>query len=67
MSSYERDNLKRIKWRYEGIGWYSYVGVRKIPVYRMYNPNSGWHHYTLSSYERDSLRQVGWHYEGIKG
>lgn len=35
------------------------------PVYRMYNPNSGEHFYTLSIVERDSLIAATWDYEGI--
>lgn len=35
------------------------------PVYRLYNPNSGEHFYTLSAYERDDLRKHGWNYESI--
>ena len=35
------------------------------PVFRMYNPNSGEHFYTLSSVERDALIQATWNYEGI--
>ena len=34
-------------------------------TYRLYNPNSGEHFYTLSSYERDHLSSVGWSYEGM--
>lgn len=36
-----------------------------VNVYRLYNPNSGAHRYTLSSAERDSLRSYGWHSEGV--
>ena len=35
------------------------------PAYRLYNPNSGEHFYTLSKQERNGLAGVGWHYEGI--
>ena len=35
------------------------------PVYRLYNPNAGDHHYTTSASERDALVSVGWNYEGI--
>ena len=34
-------------------------------MYRLYNPNSGLHHYTLSGGERDSLVELGWNNEGI--
>ena len=35
------------------------------PVYRLYNPYGGDHHYTLSPVERDALVAVGWNYEGV--
>jgi uncharacterized repeat protein (TIGR02543 family) len=34
------------------------------PVYRLYNPNSGLHHYTTSAQERDALVKLGWKSEG---
>lgn len=34
-------------------------------MYRLYNPNSGEHHYILSTKERDHLAKVGWEKEGI--
>jgi len=34
-------------------------------VYRVYNPNSGFHHYTLSEAERDGLVAAGWSDEGV--
>lgn len=34
-------------------------------VYRLYNPNSGFHHYTLSTVERDSLVAAGWRDEKV--
>lgn len=33
-------------------------------MYRLYNPNSGEHFYTLSTVERDNLISVGWNDEG---
>lgn len=36
-----------------------------VPVYRVYNKNSGLHHYTTSEYERDQLVSLGWNDEGI--
>ncbi|MDT2758892.1 C39 family peptidase [Enterococcus xiangfangensis] len=59
----ERDNLKRVGWRYEGIGWNAPTNGN--PVYRLYNPNVGDHHYTLNANERDNLKRAGWRYEGI--
>ncbi|MFC4652556.1 5'-nucleotidase C-terminal domain-containing protein [Lactococcus nasutitermitis] len=34
-------------------------------VYRLYNPSSGEHFYTMSSYERNSDVKLGWKNEGI--
>lgn len=36
-----------------------------IPMYRLFNPNSGEHFYTRNTGERDDLRKIGWNYEGI--
>lgn len=38
-----------------------------VPVYRLYNANSGEHFYTQNLYEARSLHdQAGWNYEGIQ-
>ena len=34
------------------------------PVFRLYNPNSGLHHYTTSNKEKDYLIAAGWRFEG---
>lgn len=39
--------------------------VTKVPVYRVYNRNSGLHHYTTSQKERDDLVALGWRDEGL--
>lgn len=62
-SAYEKDDLARIGWRYEGIGWYA--PKTGSNVYRLYNPNAGDHHYTTSASERDLLVRSGWNYEGV--
>lgn len=36
-----------------------------VEMYRLYNPNTSEHFYTVSLAERDQLIVVGWHYEGI--
>ncbi|GFH40816.1 hypothetical protein [Pseudolactococcus insecticola] len=36
-------------------------------LYRMYNPNSGEHFYTLNANEVKSLYKVGWKFEGTSG
>jgi uncharacterized repeat protein (TIGR02543 family) len=35
-----------------------------VPVYRVYNQNSGLHHYTTNAKERDALVKLGWKSEG---
>ena len=37
------------------------------PVYRLYNPNSGEHVYTMGTFEKNNLVRLGWGYEGILG
>lgn len=39
--------------------------IATVQTYRLYNPNSGEHFYTLDSYERDYLVRAGWRYEGV--
>lgn len=41
------------------------AGSAGVPMYRLYNPNSGEHFYTKSVGERDSLRKAGWRYESV--
>lgn len=36
-----------------------------IPMWRLYNPNSGEHFYTASVNEREHLVDAGWHMEGV--
>lgn len=42
-----------------------WTAIPKIPLYRIYNPNSGAHVYTESYYEVMSDAKVGWQYQGI--
>ena len=44
-------------------GGSSYTAT-SVPMYRLYNPNSGEHFYTKDSVERDNLVSAGWYYEG---
>ena len=41
------------------------IAATSVPMYRLYNPNSGEHFYTAKSPERDNLISVGWNYEGV--
>ena len=59
----ERDMLKQVGWKDEGVGWYA--PTTGDPVYRLYNPNAGDHHYTLNGNEKDMLVGIGWRYEGV--
>lgn len=59
----EKNNLVRVGWKSEGIGWIAPSSGN--PVYRLYNPNAGDHHYTLNLSEKNHLVKVGWRYEGI--
>lgn len=36
-----------------------------VPMYRLYNPNSGEHFYTQNIVEKNNLVSKGWRYEGI--
>ncbi len=39
--------------------------IPSVPMFRMYDPNSGEHFYTGSEKERDFLVNAGWNYEGV--
>ncbi|PLS29968.1 L,D-transpeptidase catalytic domain-containing protein [Bifidobacterium margollesii] len=39
--------------------------VKQVPVYRVYNRNSGLHHYTRNAAEKNMLVRIGWRYEGV--
>ena len=53
-----------IGWDDEGLAWHSSEEPDAVPVYRLYNPNSGDHHYTTSSREYTYLGTKGWKKEG---
>ncbi|UNT96706.1 trypsin-like peptidase domain-containing protein [Allobaculum mucilyticum] len=46
------------------INWINKVRQTHIPVYRVYNPNSSEHFYTIDATEKTSLVQMGWQDEG---
>ena len=58
----ERDNLVRVGWVYEGVGWTA-PATSKAPVYRLYSGTD--HHYTTDASERDMLVRAGWKSEGV--
>ncbi|MCO8188327.1 hypothetical protein NKE72_01505 [Streptococcus suis] len=51
-----------IGWKYENIAFYS---GDNLEVFRLYNPNTGEHFYTVNYLERNHLIAVGWGYEGV--
>jgi len=53
------------KGNYTGTATGTFKIVESVPMFRLYNPNSGEHFYTQSTNERDNLKKVGWQYEGI--
>lgn len=61
-SASERDDVVKVGWRYEGVGWTAPT-KSNTPVYRLYSGTD--HHYTMDAKERDNLVRIGWKYEGI--
>lgn len=71
----ERYNLVYLGWKDEGFAW-SLPGMDLAdpgyeefvnglqPVYRLYNPNNGDHHYTKDENEKNTLVGLGWKDEG---
>ena len=68
MSVHEKNNLVRLGWKDEGIGWYSAEpnSSDSIPVKREYNPYAfaNNHNYTISLDEHNWLVGLGWKDEG---
>lgn len=48
-----------------GSNLYTYTATWANAMYRLYNPYTGEHHYTMSAVERDSLVAAGWKSEGV--
>ncbi len=61
---YEESNLGK-PINIEILNLVSQVNATTGAVYRVYNPNSGWHHYTSSLAEKNNLVKLGWKDEGI--
>ena len=65
-SVWERDQMVRAGYHYDGIGWSSTQDTSGIPVYRLYSPTMQKHLFTTDAYERDTLDATpSWDYEGI--
>lgn len=59
----ERNNLVRLGWKYEGVGWYA--PASGTSVHRLYNPYTGDHHFTTNTAEKNACVSAGWRYEGV--
>ncbi|MBD5423589.1 MAG: hypothetical protein HDR44_00460 [Allobaculum sp.] len=61
----ERDELlKNDQWRYEGEGWLVPF-TSDYPVYRLLDPTTGDHRYTMDINVYDRFQTLGWIGEGI--
>ncbi|MFR0559017.1 L,D-transpeptidase, partial [Pseudoscardovia radai] len=56
----------KVGWQQEGSSW-RYLEKSDKPIWRLYNPNGGVHHYTTDQNEYDQLAKVGWLQEGVAG
>ena len=67
----EKAALVALGWNDEGYGWVAPRVEKNVtemtdqPVYRLYNPNAGDHHYTMDVNEVNTLKSFGWKDEGI--
>ena len=59
--------LGSIGWTQEGIACYLFQTqvTGSVPLYRLYNPNDGNHHWTMDANEYNFLNSIGWNDEGI--
>jgi hypothetical protein len=72
MDKNEVAKIVKVGWKDEGTAWYtvkyeSRANEIEIPgtsVFRLYNPNSGLHHYTTIVKEANNLTKNGWKFEG---
>ena len=65
----EKEALVALGWQDEGYGWVapstdSNDDKKGNPVFRLYNPNAGDHHYTMEANEVKTLVAYGWKDEG---
>ena len=65
--------LGTLGWNQEGIAYHVYDdavtvdSVQATPFFRLYNPNTGNHHWTSDANEYNVLGSMGWTQEGIDG
>ena len=62
----EKDNLVFLGWRFESAVGYVGMHGEKGGVYRLYNPTTGEHHYTMKDDELALCTAAGWVNEGVK-
>ena len=63
---YERDDMVRVGYRYEGVAWRSSQNPTSAPVYRLYSSSLKRHLYTTDQNEKNVLSAGSlWAYEGI--
>jgi hypothetical protein len=62
---YERDQMIRSSYRYEGAAWRAVQGTTAAPVYRLYSVSAKSHLFTADAHEMQVLNNGGWNYEGI--
>lgn len=61
--SYEEGlSVLKAGWGYEGVCWIAPKEGKD--VHRLYNPNTGIHHYCFEE-EKDNLVKLGWNYDGV--
>ena len=63
----EYQTLLSIGWEDRGFRYGARDDSSKVPVYRVYDPNSGFRYYTRDITERDYLLNDGWSDEGVSG
>jgi hypothetical protein len=52
-------------WQEAGVLKATYIAEKKVNVYRIYNPNSGEHFYTVNKKEAEDAVKAGWKDEGV--
>ena len=60
----EKNNCISYGWTYEGIA-FNVVTSSDKPIYRLYNPNNGFHIWTASYEEVKHIVECGWRSEGV--
>ncbi len=61
----EYKHVASVGWDAEGVAFMAEEEQNGQALYRVYNPNSGLHHYTLDEKEKNTLVSFGWHDEKV--